>query len=78
MSTKTHFQVFDRKERHAVQGCEAMMFVDNAQYVCQRLNRRSRAKVPRYVIVRVDPDNLPLYGAELLPEDRVNEFRSGG
>jgi hypothetical protein len=70
---KTHFQVRDTRTNTAVPGAQAMMLEDNAKYVAQKLNRRCK-KTPRYIILRVDPDNLPLVGTPYDPADSVSEF----
>lgn len=62
-SQATHFQVFDTRKRAAVQGAECMEYEVFADDIAFRLNLRSRAKSPRYVVRRVDPNNLPIHGA---------------
>src|SRR4051812_30699448 len=58
----THFQVYDTRKRLPVQGAECMEYEPIAENIAFRLNLRSRAASPRYVLRRVNPSNLPILG----------------
>lgn len=58
----THFQVYDTRKKLPVQGAECMEYEPIAEGFASRLNLRSRAASPRYVVRRVDPNNLPMRG----------------
>lgn len=70
--SKTEFQVLDTRTKMPVPGCQSMMILCMAQDVAQKLNRRY--KTPRYSIIRVDPNNLPIAGTDPNPADIVSEF----
>lgn len=61
-SKATHFQVYDTRKKTAIPGAEGMEYEVMADNIAFRLNLRSRAKSPRYVVRRVDPNNLPIRG----------------
>jgi hypothetical protein len=61
-SRATHFQVYDTRAKSAVRGAECMEYEVIADNIAFRLNLRSRAKSPRYVVRPVDPHNLPIRG----------------
>jgi len=61
-SGATHFQVYDTRGKVAIPGAECMEYEVLAERIAATLNLRSRAKLPRYVVRKVDPKNLPIRG----------------